>query len=106
MRHLSIWVLTCVSASPDNNNNNNNGFPKDQSRRRYFYGGQYYSYGQGPQAQAAYYLAPVGRLDYSALSVTEQTSPVYSWRIFHTAASTAKGSGRHARDVCHQCFSC
>ena len=45
--------------SQDNNNNNNNGYPKDQSRRRYFYGGQYYAYGQGPQAQAAYYLAPV-----------------------------------------------
>lgn len=53
--------------SQDNNNNNNNGYPKDQSRRRYFYGGQYYAYGQGPQAQAAYYLAPVSRLDPSFL---------------------------------------
>ena len=61
----------CVLSQPlsllwrcaDNNNNNNqNGYPRDQSRRRYFYGGQYYTYGQGPYAQAAYYEGPVSAL--------------------------------------------
>lgn len=46
----------------NNNNNNQNGYPRDQSRRRYFAGGQYYAYGQGPYAQAAYYEAPVSAL--------------------------------------------
>ncbi len=52
-----------IQCCADNNNNNNqNGYPRDQSRRRYFSGGQYYAYGQGPYAQAAYYEAPVSAL--------------------------------------------
>ena len=53
-------MLRCCA--DNDNNNNQNGYPRDQSRRRYFYGGQYYAYGQGPYAQAAYYQATVSAL--------------------------------------------
>ena len=52
-------VLCCAD---NNNNNNQNGYPREESRRRYSYGGQYYSYGQGPYAQAAYYEGSVSAL--------------------------------------------
>ena len=59
---LSLLLSVLWRCADNNNNNNQNGYPRDQSRRRYFYGGQYYAYGQGPYAQAAYYEAPVSAL--------------------------------------------